>query len=618
MDFGFGAQIEGAGARFRLWAPAAESVDVIIEDTGRPKIFSMDRDARGWFETFIEGACAGSLYRYRIDGKTAVPDPASRFQPGDVGGPSQVVDPDAYRWRKDTWNVNPWHETVLYELHVGTFTAEGTYSGVLSRLDHLAELGVTALELMPLSDFSGRRNWGYDGVLPFAPDSVYGRPEDLKKLIDAAHELGLAVFLDVVYNHFGPEGNFLNLYAPDFFTDRYQTPWGAAIDFSVPEVREFFIANALYWLTEYRFDGLRLDAVHAIRDETGRHILEELAERVRAGLPDNRRVHLVLENDGNQAGLIARDSIGRSIYFDAQWNDDMHHCFHVLATGEKFGYYRDYQDSPKKLLGRCLAEGFAYQGEPSEHRGGGRRGEVSRHLPPEAFVSFLQNHDQVGNRAFGERLSVLASRRVREVVAAILLLSPQVPLLFMGEEWGTKRPFMFFCDFHGDLAAAVCEGRRKEFAAFPQFSDPASTARIPDPNEPATAEDSVLDWEEPDKPEYAGWLAFYRRLLALRKERIIPLIPNIIPAKASMRLVDDECLVVNRPLSGGRNLVVAAFPGTGKQRIRLDMKDLDRPGKIESIYLSEGARQIEKGAIELEPWSLSVFLAGGGHGDPLL
>jgi maltooligosyltrehalose trehalohydrolase len=610
MDFGFGAQVESSGVRFRVWAPGVESVDVIAEDTGSPEMFPMHRVARGWFETFVSGARPGMLYRYRIDGKTPVPDPASRFQPLDVGGPSQVVDPSAYEWKMDSWTVRPWHETVLYELHVGTFTAEGTYGGVRSKLGHLRELGITALELMPLSDFPGRRNWGYDGVLPFAPDSVYGRPEDLKELIDAAHGLGLAVFLDVVYNHFGPEGNFLHLYAPDFFTDRSQTPWGAAIDFSVPEVREFFIVNALYWLGEYRFDGLRLDAVHAIRDETGRHILEEIADRVHAGLPGDRRVYLVLENDKNQAGLLERTSDGRSIHYDAQWNDDMHHCFHVLATGEKFGYYADYKGAPVKLLGRCLTEGFAYQGEPSAHRGGRRRGEVSGHLPPDAFASFLQNHDQVGNRAFGERLSVLAPDRVRRVVAAILLLSPQVPLLFMGEEWGTRRPFMFFCDFVGDLAAAVCEGRREEFSAFPQFRDPATVARIPDPNEPATAGNSILDWEELGEPEYAGWLAFYRRLLTLRKERIIPLIPDIIPGKASFRLIEDACLVVNWLLFGDRNLVIAMCCGSEKQRISLDRNGLGRPGEMKFLYRSDGARQTENDGIEFEPWSISVFLLG--------
>jgi 1,4-alpha-glucan branching enzyme/maltooligosyltrehalose trehalohydrolase len=331
---------------------------------------------------------------------------------------------------------------------------------------------------------------------------------------------------------------------------------------------------------------------------------------VRAGLPDERRVHLVLENDKNQAGLLDRASGGRSLHYDAQWNDDIHHCFHVLATGEKFGYYRDYQDAPLKQLGRCLAEGFAYQGEPSSHRGGRIRGEVSRNLPPDAFVSFLQNHDQVGNRAFGERLSVLAPGRVREVVAALLLLSPQVPLLFMGEEWGTKRPFMFFCDFAGELAEAVCEGRRKEFSAFPQFSDPASVARIPDPNEPATAEGSVLEWDETDKPEYADWLALYRRLLKLRNDRVIPLVPDIKPGKASVRVLQKEGLVVTYPLSGDRELGIAVLCGSGKEGIRLDRNDLGRPGKMEFLYRSEGVRQEDDAGITLEPWSASVFLIG--------
>jgi maltooligosyltrehalose trehalohydrolase len=610
MDFGFGAQIEGHGVRFRLWAPGARRVEVIIQDGGKEKIFPMNRRPAGWFETTVPGASDGTLYLYRIDESTRVPDPASRFQPRDVEGPSEVVNPDAYRWANNRWPVVPWHETVLYEVHVGTFTPEKRYEGVLSRLGYLKDLGITALELMPLSDFSGGRNWGYDGVLPFAPDSVYGRPEDLKKLIDSAHDLGLSVFLDVVYNHFGPEGNYLHLYAPDFFTDRFQTPWGAAIDFSVPEVREFFIANAIYWLVEYRFDGLRLDAVHAIRDDTGRHIIEELACRVRRVLPDHRRVHLVLENDRNKPGFLARDSQGRSVSFDAQWNDDMHHCCHVLATGEKNGYYRDYQTSPQHLLGRCLAEGFAYQGEVSEHRGGRARGEVSRHLPPQAFVSFLQNHDQVGNRAYGERLSMLATGRAREVLTAILLLSPQVPLLFMGEEWGTKRPFMFFCDFHGDLADAVREGRRREFAAFPEFSDPAAVSIIPDPNDPSTAEMSALDWEEQKKDEHAGWLDFYRCLLTLRKELVAPLLPKILPGRGRSHVVETGCVVVSWLLSNGSKLVMAFRSGSGEQRIHLGLENFRGEEGMRFIYRSDGVRVLENDFIELDFWSVCVFTAG--------
>ena len=608
MDFGFGAQIDGRGVRFRLWAPGAEGVQVVIEGPGAQRVAPMNEVGRGWFEAGVPGAGAGTLYRYRIDRDTLVPDPASRFQPRDIGGPSLVVDPAAYRWENDRWPVRPWHETVLYELHVGTFTPEGTYDGVRSRLNYLKELGVTAVELMPLSDFPGSRNWGYDGVLPFAPDSAYGRPEDLKSLIDEAHSLGMAVFLDVVYNHFGPEGNYLHLYAPGFFTDEHQTPWGAAIDFSVGEVREFFIANALYWLAEYRFDGLRLDAVHAIRDDTEPHILEELAGKVRAGLPEWRRGHLVLENDRNQAGFLARGPSGGCFHFDAQWNDDMHHCCHVLATGEKSGYYADYAASPIDLLGRCLAEGFAYQGEISNHRGGKRRGERSKYLPPEAFVDFLQNHDQVGNRAFGERLSMLAPESVRKTLAAVLLTAPQVPLPFMGEEWGTKRPFTFFCDFHGELASAVFEGRRKEFAAFPHFSDPAAVGRIPDPNDPATAAAAVLDWTEPDLPEHALWLDYYRRLLAVRHERILPVIPEIVPGRASWRVSEKDRLAVSWLLSGGRRLVLAVNFGT--ERWAFSVTEAAGPGDAEIVYLSDGAEAAGKEYVDLDPWSVCVLIRG--------
>src|SRR5687768_2068639 len=340
----------------------------------------------GWFETLERSARPGSRYRYRIDGRHEVPDPASRFQPADVSGPSEVIDPAAFDWHDDGWQGRPWQEAVIYELHVGTFSSKGTYQGVLEKLEYLRDVGITAIELMPLADFSGRRNWGYDGVLPYAPDSAYGRPEQLKALIQAAHRTGLMVLLDVVYNHFGPEGNYLGLYAPQFFTDRHKTPWGAAIDFSNAAVRSFFIQNARYWLEEYRFDGLRFDAVHAIVDDSETHILDELREAMPAGK------HLVLENDANQAGFLERG-------YRAQWNDDAHHAFHVLATGESESYYADYADAPARHLARSLAEGFAYQGDHSPFRSR-TRGEKSAHLSPLAFVNFLQNHDQIGNRAF--------------------------------------------------------------------------------------------------------------------------------------------------------------------------------------------------------------------------
>lgn len=519
----FGAEpAGGTGTRFRLWAPAASEV-ALVAGTGAssPRMAAM---GDGWWELTVE-APAGTRYRYRINGDLDVPDPASRFNPEDVHGPSEVIDPGAFEWDDAQWRGRPWEAVVLYELHVGTFSPQGTFAGVASRLDYLSRLGVTAIELMPVADFPGKRGWGYDGVLPYAPDSAYGRPEDLKRLIAAAHARGLMVFLDVVYNHFGPEGNHLHRYAPQFFTERHHTPWGAAINFDGPDarpVRDFFIHNALYWLEEYRADGLRLDAVHAIADDSTPDILVELAEVVRHGPGRARHVHLVLENDRNQARYLERDADGTARRYTAQWNDDAHHAFHVLLTGESDGYYADYAADPTRSLGRCLAEGYAYQGEVSPYRGQRARGEPSAGLPPAAFVSFLQTHDQVGNRARGERLTALADGAALRAATVAWLLAPAPPLLFMGEEFGAATPFLYFCDFAGDLAAAVTEGRRREFARFARFADPAARSAIPDPNDPRSFERSRLDWQCIDRAPHARWLALYRRLLALRRERLAP------------------------------------------------------------------------------------------------
>jgi malto-oligosyltrehalose trehalohydrolase len=506
----FGAEVLGdGGVRFRLWAPGAKQVFLVLENQTKPMLEIGD----GWHE-LVEKARPGALYRYRIDGKHDVPDPASRFQPRDVDGPSEVIDPLAFEWHDEAWRGRPWQEAVIYELHVGTFTSQGTYGGVMSKLDYLRDLGVTAIELMPLSDFAGRRNWGYDGVLPYAPDSVYGRPDELKALVQAAHQAGLMVFLDVVYNHFGPKGNFLGLYAPQFFTAKHQTPWGAAIDFSAGTVREYFIHNALYWLEEYRFDGLRFDAVHAIVDESPRHVLEDIAAAVHARDPD-RHIHLVLENDANQARFL---DPGR---FDAQWNDDSHHAYHVLATGESDGYYAAYAGAPARHLARSLAEGFAYQGEVSPFSNA-PRGEPSADLPPRCFVDFLQNHDQVGNRAHGERLASLADEGKLKLLSAILLLAPSPPLIFMGEEWACHQPFLFFCDFDGELGEAVRNGRREEFARFAAFADAKARARIPDPLSEQTFKRCVLRWKDARGTQGRGWLTHYRQLLELRRAEIAP------------------------------------------------------------------------------------------------
>jgi maltooligosyltrehalose trehalohydrolase len=506
----FGAEVLPAGGvRFRLWAPGAAEVVLALDGSS----FPVKSAGEGWFELVHPKAKAGSRYCYRIDGRHEVPDPASRFQPKDAEGPSEVIDPGAFDWQDAGWQGLPWTQAVIYELHVGTFSSKGAFSGVAEKLPYLRELGVTAVELMPLADFCGRRNWGYDGVLPYAPDSRYGRPEALKALVQAAHQAGLMVFLDVVYNHFGPKGNFLHLYAPQFFTERHKTPWGAAIDFGQRTVRDYFIHNALYWLEEYHFDGLRFDAVHAIKDDSQVHILEELAEKIRERFRDERHVHLVLENDANQARFLGPGK------HDAQWNDDSHHGYHVLATGESDGYYAAYADAPARHLARCLAEGFAYQGEVSPFSRE-PRGEPSAHLPPACFVDFMQNHDQVGNRAHGERLSSLSEQKKLQCLSAILLLAPSPPLLFMGEEWGCKQPFLYFCDFAGELGEAIRKGRRDEFARFAAFADAKARARIPDPLAEQTFKRSVLRWKDARNVEGRDWLSYYKGLLATRKDEI--------------------------------------------------------------------------------------------------
>jgi malto-oligosyltrehalose trehalohydrolase len=506
----FGAEVLPAGGvRFRLWAPGAGQVELSLEG----KFIPLQQAGDGWFERVHDRARPGGRYSFRIDGRQEVPDPASRFQPKDAEGPSEVIDPGGFDWEDEGWQGRPWPEAVLYELHVGTFTSRGNYDAVREKLPHLREAGITALELMPLADFSGRRNWGYDGVLPYAPDSRYGRPEALKALVQAAHRAGLMVLLDVVYNHFGPKGNFLHLYAPQFFTERHKTPWGAAIDFARRPVRDYFIHNALYWLEEYHLDGLRFDAVHAIKDDSPVHILDEMAEKIRQRFRDERHVHLVLENDANQARFLGAGK------HDAQWNDDAHHACHVLATGESDGYYAAYAEAPARHLARCLAEGFAYQGEVSPFSKESR-GEPSAHLPPTCFVNFMQNHDQVGNRAHGERLASLAEAHKLKALSSIVLLAPSPPLIFMGEEWGCKQPFLYFCDFAGELGEAVRKGRREEFARFAGFADPKARARIPDPLAEQTFKRSVLRWKDARSTEGEEWLAHYKALLELRRAEI--------------------------------------------------------------------------------------------------
>jgi maltooligosyltrehalose trehalohydrolase len=533
--FRFGPRHAESGTVFGLWAPSDKGISLEIDGV---ETTSLARDGDG-FRSAVASAGAGARYRFAFDTGERVPDPASRAQAGDIAGESLVPDPSRYRWQCNDWRGRGWEETVLYELHVGLL---GGFDGVAQHLERLAEIGVTAIELMPIADFPGQRNWGYDGVLPFAPDSAYGTPDELKALIDRAHALGLMVFLDVVYNHFGPEGNWLGVYAPRFFREDIHTPWGSAIDFRQPMVRRFFLENALYWLHEFRIDGLRFDAVHAIAD---RDWLPELAGAIRASVPSDRHVHLVVENDNNDSSLMTSG-------FNAQWNDDWHHALHVLLTGERDGYYADYARAPAEALARILAEGFAYQGEPSEHRGGEKRGTPSGALPPTAFVSFLQNHDQIGNRAFGERLVKLAKPGALRAAIALLLLSPQIPLIFMGEETGAEEPFLYFTDFQAELADAVREGRRAEFAQFPAFADASVREQIPDPNAPSTFETS--------RPSFAGrraqdWSRLYTSLLKIRRERIVP---HLRGAKSlGAQSVGDAAIIARWRLANGDRLTIA-------------------------------------------------------------
>jgi len=538
----FGAQLlEDGGVRFRLWAPAAKSVELMLYTEPDTPAIDMPAQAEGWFELDTTAARAGSRYRYRIDGTHEVPDPASRLNSQDVSGPSVVVDPGHFEWNDDTWRGRPWHEAVIYELHVGTFTRDGTFAAAGQRLEQLAQLGITVIELMPVADFPGLRGWGYDGVLQYAPDSAYGSPDDLKSLIAAAHRRGLSMMLDVVCNHFGPEGNWLHSYAPQFFTDRHRTPWGSAINLDGADsrtVRDFFIHNALYWLEEYHFDGLRFDAIHAIADDSTPHFVTEMAQAIHDGPGRERHIHLVLENGKNQARYLgapgARDT------HDAQWNDDVHHCLHVILTGETDGYYEDYAERPHAMLCRCLAEGFGYQGEPSRHEGH-VRGERSAHLPPTAFVPFLQNHDQIGNRAFGERLAALVSNEeALRAAVAIVLLAPSPPLIFMGEEWAAPEPFVYFCDFGPELGAKVRDGRKREFARFTRFRD----ATLPDPTAMATFRSAQLDWSRRNDPRHAGWLDYYRRLLAIRARDIVPRIPDVRSGRC-IKLEDNGAFAVD-------------------------------------------------------------------------
>lgn len=512
MKANLGATYLGNGrCQFVVWAPSANSVELHLPGTDSPDSYlSMAAQPRGYFSLSTEGVEPGTLYRYRIDGERELPDPASRFQPQGVHGPSQVVDPH-FSWTDQGWFGLPLQQYVLYELHIGTFTAEGTFEAAIRHLDRLKDLGITAVELMPVAQFPGSRNWGYDGVYPFAVHESYGGPRELKRLVDACHSKGLAAVLDVVYNHLGPEGNYLSHFGP-YFTKRYRTPWGEAVNFDGPysdEVRRFFIENALYWIGEFHFDALRLDAVHAIVDHTAYPFLRELSDAAhKLAYQLNRQIFMIPESSLNDVRLVQPKELG-GFGMDGQWNDDFHHSLHTLLTGEKSGYYVDFGRVDD--LAKCLAQGYVYTGQYSEFRRH-RHGNDSRQVPAHKFVICAQNHDQIGNRRLGERLSQLVSFEAQKLAAACVLLSPCIPMLFMGEEYGETAPFLYFIS-HSDpqLIEAVRRGRRDEFGSF------GWKGELPDPQAEETFHRSKLRTELCEQQQHRTLFELHRELIHLRK-----------------------------------------------------------------------------------------------------
>lgn len=557
-----GAVPETSGVRFRAWAPQAHSVEVVLESPDdRPATLTLRKSDDGVFVGAFPEVRVGDRYRYRVDGKGPFPDPASRFQPEGVHGPSEVVDPGAFRWSDQGWKgVGP-DELVLYELHVGTFTREGTFLAAIDRLPTLRDLGVTAVELMPVADFSGSRSWGYDGVDLFAPSRCYGRPDDLRRLVDEAHRLGLAVFLDVVYNHFGPVGNYTGAFSPSYLSSTHQNAWGSSVNLDgegSSMVREFFIENALHWVHEYHIDGLRLDATHALVDDSVQHFVAELTARVRRSTP-GRRILVIAEDHRNLATMI-RPTWAGGWDLDGVWADDFHHQVRRLLAGDNEGYYRDYSGTIPDLVD-TINLGWFYCGEHSVHLDE-PRGTDPVQVPPRRFVTCLQNHDQVGNRAFGERLHHQVDQAAYRAASALLLISPATPLLFMGQEWAATSPFLYFTDHDEDLGRLVTEGRRREFRHFMAFIDPEARERIPDPQSPSTFERSRLDWSEVGREPHASTLRLYRALLELRRAE---------PALRSDRrenfkafpLGEETLLLLRADDRGGILLLIARLRGAG-------------------------------------------------------
>ncbi|MBI4869962.1 MAG: malto-oligosyltrehalose trehalohydrolase [Candidatus Riflebacteria bacterium] len=555
------------GFAFRVWAPDATRVELLLEGPRARGELLLERAADGYHQLLAGGLAAGSLYRYRLDGQGPFPDPASRSQPLSVHGPSEAISQADFDWAADSWPQPVRERLSVYELHVGTATRTGTFDALIAKLPHFASLGVTALELMPVAGCPGKRNWGYDGVSPFAPAAGYGGPTALKRLLDAAHAVGLAVLLDVVFNHLGPDGNYLWVFARRMFTEA-RTPWGQAIDFGLRPVRDFFVWNALAWLHDYRFDGLRLDATHALARPGKPHILAELSSRVRVSLPPGREVLLVAEDSSNDARMTRSRGRG-GLGLDAVWADDFHHQVHVAVTGQRDGYYADYGGRVQDLA-RTLRRGWFYEGQRSVFLGRAR-GTRAAGLAPAAFVHCLQNHDQVGNRALGDRLHHQVGLDVWRALSVLLLTSPYVPLLFMGQEWAASTPFQFFTDHEPGLGKRVTAGRLREFRRFREFRSPAGSGKIPDPQDRATFRRSKLRWAEKVRRPHAGILRLYRALLRLRARH--PVMTGSATARPRCRPLGKHGLVLLRATREGRLLTVVNLRG----RMAVDLRAAEVP-----------------------------------------
>jgi maltooligosyltrehalose trehalohydrolase len=550
---------ERAGVRFRVLADASRNLRLQLLGGASAGTYGLEPESESVQSCFVDGAGAGDRYRYVIDGSESFPDPASRFQPEGVHGPSEIVDPEAFRWRHESWRGRTPRELTIYELHVGTFTDRGTFNAARHRLAQLRDLGVTAIELMPLAEYAGTRNWGYDGVALYAPSRNYGRPDDLRAFVDTAHGFGIAVILDVVYNHLGPEGAYLMRFYPAYLTDRHQTPWGGAINLDgegSSAVRRFIVDNAVAWISEYHLDGLRLDATHALIDNSPAHIVPEIAAAAReaAGWP----IAIHAEDHRNLASLLEPANEG-GWGLDGVWADDLHHVLRSRLAGDRHGYYQDYTGSLTELA-RTMRQGWLYTGQHSSY-GKAARGTDPSRLPMQQFVVCLQNHDQIGNRAEGDRLHHAIDAAAWRAASTLLLTCPMTPLLFMGQEWGASSPFQYFTDLEPELGAQVTEGRRREFKDFPKFTDPAARAAIPDPQDPRTFERSRLDWKERERQPHAGCLALYTDLLHLRSSHRA--LAASEAASADATALDDATIALRREEDGERFVIVVRLDGAG-------------------------------------------------------